>query len=204
MRRKRDDDSSLSMCSDCQTDPLAGIDASSLSQADSNRACRKPKKRRTIVDAFQNFNLDRSIPQEAVLGGVEDDSSLLAGGPETDNHSLTSDSEDDKSISVAGRAQRAVLLQLVFGQKPAGTPPVDPVDAKVESLIRESLHKAVAGEPFTQDDMTIDAAYSRASSTSEFDFFPRRSRSNSLPMEFDEVSDAKLAADTTATMDLAS
>jgi hypothetical protein len=179
MRRKRDDDSSLSMCSDCQADPLAGIDASSLSQADSNRAYRKPKRRRTIVDAFQNFNLGRSIPQEAVLRGVADDaSSLLAGGPETDDHSLTSDSEDDQSISDADKAQRAVMLELVFGQKPEGAP-VDPVDAKVESLIRESLHKAVAGEPITQDDMAIDAPYSRASSSSEFDFIPRRPRSNS-------------------------
>jgi hypothetical protein len=130
------------------------------------------------VDAFQNFNLGRSIPQEAVLGGVADDSSLLAGGPETDDHSLTSDSEDAQSMSGADKAQRAVMLELVFGPKPEEAP-ADPVDAKMESLIRESLHKAVAGEPITQDDMTIDAAYSRASSTSEFDFIPRRPRSNS-------------------------
>jgi hypothetical protein len=188
MRRKRDDDSSLSMCSDCQADPLAGVDASSLSQADSNRAYRKPKRRRTIVDAFQNFNLGRSgIPPEAVLGGVADDSSLLAGAPETDDHSLTSDSEDAQSISDAGIAQRAVMLELVFGQEPEAARPIDPVDAKLESLIRDSLHKAVAGEPIAQDDMTIDTAYSRASALSEFDFIPRRPRSNSLPMEFDEM-----------------
>jgi hypothetical protein len=81
-------------------------------------------------------------------------------------------------MSGADKAQRAVMLELVFGPKPEEAP-ADPVDAKMESLIRESLHKAVAGEPITQDDMTIDAAYSRASSTSEFDFIPRRPRSNS-------------------------
>ena len=190
MRRKRDDDSSLSMCSDCQADPLAGVDASSLSQADSNRAYRKPKRRRTIVDAFQNFNLGPSIPQEALLlGGVADDSSLLAGGPETDDHSLTSDSEDAQSTSDADKAQHAVMVELVFGQKPEGAPaPVlDPVDAKVESLIRESLHKAIAGKSITQDDIKIDVAYSRASSTEEFALVQRRPRSNSLPMEFDET-----------------
>jgi hypothetical protein len=191
-------------CSDRQTDPLAGFDASSLSQADTNRAHRKPKRRRKIVDAFQNFNLGRSIPQEAVLGRVEDVSSLLSGGPlsETNDLSLTSDSEDDQSISDVDKAQRAFMLELVFGKKPdEGAPRIDPVDAKVESLIRESLSKAVAGEPITQDDMTIDATYSRASSTSEFDFIPRRPRSNSLLMEFDETADAKLVVD--ATMDIA-
>ena len=183
MRRKREvllDDSSVSMCSD----PLA-IEASSLSQADSSRtsrACRHPKRRRTIVDALQNISLNTSTPQEVE---IDDDCSLLAGGPVSgDDHSLTSDSDDEQLLTEAEKAQRQVMLELVLGGgQSKAQPPSNPVDARVEEMIRESLRRAVSGDlPFAQDDLTIDTCYSRSTPSSEFEFLePNRPRSNSLP-----------------------
>ena len=128
-----------------------------------------------------------------------DESSLLAGGPGTgdDDNSLTSDSEDEQLMSDAEKAQRKVMLQLVYGSnKPK--PRVDPVDAKVERMIRESLQKAVSTStitPTTQDDMAIETSYNTSTPFAPAlrvnDFPPgcngvRRQRSNSLPMELDD------------------
>jgi hypothetical protein len=161
---------------------------------------RHSKRRRTIVDALQSISLDRreeDVPDQIVQ--MENDN----------NHSLTSSSDDSEEeepllLSDVEKAQRAVMLELVFGnntspssitQRPQPQNPLiiqsNPVDAKIESLIRESLQKAVKGEnpipttSLTQDDMTIDPSYSRASSSTDDFIFssPRRPRSNSLPMD---------------------
>jgi hypothetical protein len=206
-RRKRDDDSSFgvggnenfSTCSQMSSNPSLSLalEVSSMSQAGGDSR-RHSKRRRTIVDALQSISLDRSeedVPDQIVQ--MENDN----------NHSLTSSSDDSEEeeqllLSDVEKAQRAVMLELVFGNnlsitqrpEPQNHPLItqsNPVDAKIESLIRESLLKAVKGEnpmpttSSTQDDMTIDPSYSRASSgTDDFVFSsPRRPRSNSLPMD---------------------
>jgi hypothetical protein len=120
----------------------------------------------------------------------EDDSSLLAGGPGTgeDDNSLTSASDDEQLMSDAEQAQRKIMLELVYAAaKARASPPVNPVDAKVENLIRESMRRAALGAPLVEtsaDDMTLDTCYNSTMSTmSDLSLPGVRPRSNSLPTE---------------------
>jgi hypothetical protein len=178
---------------------------------------RRAKRRRTIVDALQSISLDHREGEQDV-----DVPDQIVQMENDHNHSLTSSSDDNDSeeeepvlLSDVEKAQRAVMLELVFGSNtttattttPSSIPqpqnhqqliPSNPVDAKIESMIRESLQKAVKGEnPMSttslgcaaQDDMTIDTSYNSRASSGADDFVfssPRRPRSNSLPMDLAE------------------
>ena len=213
-----EDDSSISMCSgiDSYSHQGGGIDASSLSQGDSCRTsraeCPPRKRRRTIVDALNHIAISekpQQIPTEAVFGDDGDDSSLIAGGPGTgDDHSLTSHSDvEDELLSDADQAQRAVLFDIALGKQAERQN--DPVDTKLESMVRESMKRAAGGLPPvkrrpSRDDMTIETSYSKGNpsmNNPREDFimnppplpFASRKRSNSLPMEFEETATAPKA-----------
>jgi hypothetical protein len=200
-----DDDSSISMCSGVDSHQGGGIDASSLSQGDSCRTsradCPPRKRRKTIVDALNHIAITeraQQVPTEALVA-EDGDSSLIAGGPGTgDENSLTSasDEEDEELLSDADKAQRAVLFELALGKH--SEQQSNPVDTKLESLVRESMKRAADGlppvkrnQPETKDDMTLDTSYSKGTSIDDFSdsmiVIPRK-RSNSLPMEFEDQS----------------
>jgi hypothetical protein len=220
IRRKRDDDSSHNVNSSQCSDSLA-FDASSMSQADEYYSRRRTKRRRTIVDQLQQINLDREdvdVPDQILDRVVVDDNSLTSSeaGEEEDD-----DDQPDASqllLSDVEKAQRALMLELVFGPGSGSssgggratttrtrttTTPVglaslvaaNPVDRKIETLIRESVQKVANGEaplpglapPVQKDDMFIEPSYTRPTTSDEFHWATRRrQRSNSLPsMELD-------------------
>jgi hypothetical protein len=190
-----------------------------MSQADEYYSRRRTKRRRTIVDQLQQINLDREdvdVPDQILDRVVVDDNSLTSSEAGEDD-----DDDDDQPdashllLSDVEKAQRAVMLELVFGPGSSSSSSgglatttrtttqvglaslvaANPVDRKIETLIRESVQKVANGEaplpglapPVQKDDMFIEPSYTRPTTTDEFRWATRRrQRSNSLPsMELD-------------------
>jgi hypothetical protein len=174
-RRKRDDDSSCSS-----------------SALDSMRPVAPPKKRarRTILDAFQSICLYKG---EEVGDDEDADSSHAVadwgnGEDACSTSSSLDDDEDNRLLSDRQEAERKVMLELVFGpNSEILQTPINPVDAKLQSLIRESLQHATATDHATMDDMTIDVVYSRMSPSETPLERVSIQRSNSLPNIFASI-----------------
>jgi len=182
-RRKRDDDSSHmnSQCSDS-----FALDISSTSQAYS----RAQKRRRTLIDALQQVSVN-DVPDQILGDEVLDDNSQLSSEDDLDDGSpiIPKGSASAKNniethlMSDVQEAERAVMFDLVFAPPPSA----NPVDRKLEAMIRESLQQAAQGRPptMTQDDMDIETSYAQPCSNKPI-CEPKRQRSNSMPMNYGE------------------
>jgi hypothetical protein len=183
-RRKRDDDSS------CASSAL-----------DSLRPVVPPKKRRrtTILDAFQSICLYKGGKGGEEGGDEEDADSSQAvadwgnGDEACSTDSSLDDDEDNRLLSDKQEAERKVMLELVFGPNSETTS----VDAKLKELIRESLLQVNPTDHATQDDMTIDTAYSRISHPEISGERVSIARSNSLPNIFASSGSVEESMDTT-------
>jgi len=164
VRRKRTEDDQSSGSSSDAIDSMRPV------------APKPRKRRRTILSAFSSIDIGKGES-----GGEEEDadsSQAVVDDEGYEEYSTSSSLEDEddgdmKLLSDKEQAERKVMLDMVFGPKAK-----DPVDYKLQNMIRETLQKATA-EPGSQDDMNIDASYSRASSVSLGE--PEMKRSNSLP-----------------------
>jgi hypothetical protein len=189
IRRKRDDDStfhSASQCSgslalDASQSSMVALDASTIGE-DSSMPRRRRKRRRTnILEQLQQIDISNGevgVPNQILeQAGLDDNSQTLT----------SSDSEDDGDsqilpLSDVELAERSAMRGIVFG-RPRGRSPPNPVDRKLQSLVRKSLDNLQKGNhPLifeeksiteSQDDMTIDPAYSRPSDPAFFDMFGR-------------------------------
>ena len=170
-----------------------------------NRRARK-RRRKDLLESLQNVNLstDEQSQSSSIQMDVPDHilDTRSARPPQDDNSQLSDTSEDEESLqedyesvellSDAEKAQqaaeRACMLGLVFGKDRSQ----NPVDVKLQSLVRESLQKSQQQIPqpqeapfqqtITKDDMTVDTSYSRP--TTELEFHrPTLQRSNSLPTD---------------------
>ena len=189
-RRKRDDDSSCAS-----------------SAFDSIRPVVPPKKRRrTILDAFQSICLYKG--EEAVKTGGDDedaDSSQAVAAWDDGEEACSTDSsldddEDNRLLSDREEVERKVMLELVFGPNSEVLQfPTNPVDAKLQDLIRQSLQQvSPTDHATTHDDMTIDVVYSRMSPTETPGERLAMTRSNSLPNIFASAGSAEESMDATA------
>jgi hypothetical protein len=185
-RRKRDDDSSCAS-----------------SAFDSIRPVVPPKKRRrTILDAFNSICLYKG--EEA--GGDEEDAdssqAVANWGNAEDACSTDSsldDEEDNRLLSDREEVERKVMLELVFGPNSEVLQfPTNPIDAKVQELIRGSLQQVSPTDHAIKDDMTIDVVYSRMSPTETSGERGSIARSTSLPNIFASAGSAEESMDTTA------
>lgn len=197
IRRKRDDDSTFQSNSQC-SGSLANMDASQSSmvaldaastvdgtEASLPRRHRKRRRTNNIVDQLQLINIsngEAGVPNQILEQAVADDNSQTL----TSSSGSENDEEDDGSQILPPSdlevAHRVAMRELVFGKPPA-PPPSDPVDRKIESLVRTSLENVKGGQhplavfeanPITesQDDMTIEPVYTRPSDPGFFDSFP--------------------------------
>jgi hypothetical protein len=187
---------------------VANDDSSGSSAIDSMRPVvplpRRKRRRRTIVDAFHHINLtsrkngeQRQYEKE---DGDADSSQAVAKfeASDVDVYSTTSsledeyeddEDQDDRLLSDRDENERNVLLELVFGPTAPGLAPKNPVDLKLQELIRQSLQQqhqvprslCDGGEEETQDDMNIDAVYSRSAFSESRQGADSIRRSNSLP-----------------------
>ena len=143
---------------------------------------RRRKRRRTnILEQLQQIDISNGevgVPNQILeQAGLDDNSQTLT----------SSDSEDDGDsqilpLSDVELAERSAMRGIVFG-RPRGRSPPNPVDRKLQSLVRKSLDNLQKGNhPLifeeksiteSQDDMTIDPAYSRPSDPAFFDMFGR-------------------------------
>jgi hypothetical protein len=189
-RRKRDDDSSCAS-----------------SAFDSIRPVVPPKKRRrTILDAFQSICLYKGEEADKAGGDDEDANSSQAvaawddGEEACSTDSSLDDDEDNRLLSDREEVERKVMLELVFGPNSEVLQfPTNPVDVKLQELIRESLqHVSPTDHATTHDDMTIDVVYSRMSPTETSGERVSITRSNSLPNIFASAGSAEGSMDTTA------
>jgi hypothetical protein len=187
-RRKRDDDSS------CASSAL-----------DSLRPVVPPKKRRrtTILDAFQSICLYKGGKGGEEGGDEEDADSSQAvadwgnGDEACSTDSSLDDEEENRLLSDKQEAERKVMLELVFGPSSEIETPTTSVDAKLQELIRQSLQQVNPTDHGTQDDMTIDTAYSRISHLEISAERAPIARSNSLPNIFASAGSAEDSMDTT-------
>jgi hypothetical protein len=190
LRRKRggEPDDTSSFVHSMSSDPAAAVDASSLvAQAPDSLSRPVRKRRRTILESLQSFNLDESsssildVPGHILGPDPDDNSQLSASEDEEDQDSVAAPQEFLSDAEKAQQAaQRTVMLELVFGRNMS---PTNPVDAKIETMIRESLQKSSqCNDTTTKDDMTVETCYSRTNSGNGFEFVSHnRPRSNSLP-----------------------
>jgi hypothetical protein len=188
-RRKRDDDSSCAS-----------------SAFDSIRPVVPPKKRRrTILDAFQSIRLYKGEETDKAGGDDEDANSSQAvaawddGEEACSTDSSLDDDEDNRLLSDREEVERKVMLELVFGPNSEVLQfPTNPVDSKLQDLIRESLQQvSPTDHATTHDDMTIDVVYSRMSPIETPGERVAITRSNSLPNIFASADSAGESMDTT-------
>lgn len=159
---------------DASQSSMVALDASTIATDSTIPRPQRKRRRTTIVDQLQQIDLSSGgVPNQIlnVAGGNDDNSQISSSSDEED------DEDNDQRImplSDAQVAQRIAMRELVFGRPPSPPPP-NPVDAKVNQLIRQSLDQVRHGQhPFaqlpantiseSQDDMTIDPVYTRASS----------------------------------------
>mmetsp|Transcript_56238 Transcript_56238/g.163041 ORF Transcript_56238/g.163041 Transcript_56238/m.163041 type:complete len:233 (-) Transcript_56238:57-755(-) len=216
IRRKRDDDSTFhsnSQCSgslalDASQSSLVALDGSTVATDSSMPRRRRKRRRTTIVDQLQQIDIsngESGVPNQILEQAVLDDNSQIScssaeSGDEEEDHAQILPPSDVEL------AQRAVMRDLVFGRPPEPLP-LNPVDRKIQSLVRQSLDNVHNGQnPFqfeaneileSQDDMHIDPVYTRPTDPGFFNEFrqgasqdlpsplpPQRKRSNSLPGGF--------------------
>ena len=202
------------------------LDASSMSAqaSHSSRARKRRRKKQNILESLSSIGLTdphhsssnnsnddthHQIPHQIVkgdhgIGGCfnnPDDNSQLSDevGGEYDDDDDDDDDDDEflSDIEKAGKnAQRAVMLELVFGKSGSTSSSSfhNPVDVKIEQMVRQSIRKVSQGErpiptpTSSLDDMAVETSYTRSSSGEEFHVVPttaRRQRSNSLPCKMD-------------------
>lgn len=158
-------------------------DSSSSSAIDSMRPVVAPRKRRkTFLDAFNSITLQK----DSDAGDDEEDadsSQAVADDGEGDYLTTSSleeeEDEVDPFLSDKEEAERKVMLELVLGAN--ATTPQDIVDLKLQAMVRDSLRQAqaaAAASATTQDDMSVETAYSRPTAPAAL---PAFKRSNSLP-----------------------
>jgi len=185
IRRKRDDDStfhSASQCSgslvlDASHSSMIALDTSTIGD-DSSRPRHRRKRRRTnILEQLQQIDISNGevgVPNQILeQAGLDDNSQTLT----------SSDSEDDGDSQILPPsdvevAERMAMRDIVFGRPPVPPPP-NPVDRKIQALVRKSLHNVQRGShPLifesnsitrSQDDMTIEPVYARPTDPSFFD-----------------------------------
>ncbi len=193
---------------DASQSSMVALDASTIA-TDSSVIRRRHKRRRTtIVDQLQQINISNGevgVPNQILEQAVVDDNSQTltssSGSEEEDdeheqihnhnyhsghsqnhNHSQHHSHRQILPPSDIELAQQAMMREFVFG-KPPQSPPLDPVDRKLQTLVRKSLENIQTGyHPFelnqisaSQDDMHIDPMYTRPSDPSFFDTFPTAS-----------------------------
>lgn len=203
---------------------MVALDTSTIA-TDSSFAHRRRKRRRTnIIDQLQHINISNGevgVPDQIVETNidVDDNSQTLTSSDEEDKDDVTTGSRNNNNIvhnhhtnhcellSDVEKAQHKIIRELVFG-RPKSPPPANPVDRKLQALVRQSLQNVTKGEPpippanhisQSQDDMTIDPAYTKGNDRFSFDgYIPcqdcgQRQRSNSLPDDWgDGISDMEL------------
>lgn len=155
------------------------------------------KRRRTIVDVFQSISLsehekDRQSVSPVVtdVERIEIPSNDIVAAPQ-DDFMIDAEDDDDESVdskplSLKEVAEREIMRALVYGPSSSsstaqGLQRQDPVDQKLQDLIRGSIQKAIRQD--SQCDMDIETSYTRPSSM-ESEPVGNRPRSNSLPNEF--------------------
>ena len=208
---------------DASQSSMAALDASTIATDSSVIRRRRKRRRTTIVDQLQQINISNGevgVPNQILEHVVVDDNSqTLTSSSGSDDEDEDNDHSQILPPSDLELAQRAVMRDLVFG-RPQPPPPPNPVDRKLQALVRQSLENVQTGHhPFelnriteSQDDMHIDTAYSRPTNPSFFDSFlvgrpgdlmppipqprpvpPQRKRSNSLPEGLmDDLDDASM------------
>jgi hypothetical protein len=192
IRRKRDDDSTFqsnSQCSgslanmDASQSSMVALDASTIGTDSSLPRRRRKRRRTTIVDALRQIDIsngERGVPNQILEHAVQDDNSQTLTSSE-------SEGEDDDNSQIlppsdAEVAQRIAMRELVFGRPLVPAPP-DPVDRKLQALVRKSVENVKEGQhPFaleaanpiteSQDDMAIEPVYTRPSDPHFFDMIP--------------------------------
>lgn len=186
IRRKRDDDStfhSASQCSgslalDASQASMVALDASTIGDDSSMPRRRRKRRRVNILEQLQQIDISNSegVPNQILEKAVADDNSQTL---------TSSDSEDDGDSQIippsdVELAERSAMRDLVFG-RPRDPPPPNPVDRKIQLLVRKSLenvqkgaHPMIIGEnniASSKDDMHIDPVYTKPSDPSFFDNF---------------------------------
>lgn len=125
------------------------------------------------MDAFRSV----SISRETVVGGDEDedaDSSRAMQGDADSTASSDIESDDDQLLSDREHATRGMLFEMVFGDSHGLK---DPVEKKLQVMIRESMQQANQIE--SEDDRQMES-----SGKSNSKSYEGLKRSNSMPTEW--------------------
>jgi hypothetical protein len=168
----------------CDSSISSTIDSTRAVAATTTRSQRR-KRQRTLLDAFNSIRLRQQQDPAMTDYANEDADSSQAHMNEdhvgyNSNSSLEDDDDDDRDIFLSDKeeAERKVMLEIVFGPNSEFVPQrnKDPVDKKLQVLIRKSLEEASNATSAVADDMTIDTPYQRSSIVS-----PKTRRSLSMP-----------------------
>ena len=156
------------------------------------------KRRRTIVDAFESFRIaedNNNVNDTAARHHVyQEGNTLPSNGIDDIMFDADSDDDDDDDddeeapLTTHELAQREIMRAIVFGRRPfqPAQQQQDPVEQKLQDLIRGSIQEAVRHKHDSQCDMDIKTSYNRPSLSMEGFVGNLRPRSNSLPNEFNQ------------------
>lgn len=109
--------------------------------------------------------------------------------PKVDYLSDSNDSDNEQMFSEEYKARRAVMMQLVTGRPEKMQ---DPVDAKLEQLIRQSRIQAVQQSTHTRDACRMNKRSSSAMSMDEDEPCAKQPRLNSPKQECDATTETTM------------
>ena len=150
---------------------------------DASRTVAPPvsKRQRTVVEHFQSLSISQ---QSGDTNTTVPDTSNNLVETQGSASSLTDDeamSSEDEQTTIEKESTRKIMYQLALGKSPYDARPKDPVDAKLEEMIRRT--RLQLAQPRAKDD--FDFSYDTSSCAMEEENIPeRRPRSNSLPRDW--------------------
>jgi hypothetical protein len=150
-----------------------------------------------MMDEFENMSLtptnnvgegnNTKLPPSNVA--IHDSSSWTTEGTMSDDdEAMTADSSSrDEKLSALQNAERNIMYQLALGRAPE-TARKDPVDRKLEEMIRRSRLNSISQQTKAKDDFDIQTPYTRGTMQQDDGMLSSaaaRQRSNSLPRDWD-------------------
>ena len=135
------------------------------------------KRQRLMMEEFQSLSLQHNNNRNPP---AKDHDTFVSHVTSDDDDEAMNSSEDEKLTSEQEATRRA-MYQLAFG-KAQQARSIDPVDEKLEEMIRRSRLQAIASQQRPKDDFDLQTPYSHGST------MPGRAcrqRSNSLPRDWD-------------------
>lgn len=151
-----------------------------------------------MMDEFENMSLtptnhneennNMKLPPSNVA--IHDSSSWTTEGDtmsDDDEAMSAGSSSQDETLSALQQAERNIVYQLALGRAPE-TARKDPVDRKLEEMIRRSRLNSISQQTKAKDDFDIQTPYTRGTMQQDEGMLSSaaaRQRSNSLPRDWD-------------------